>query len=188
MGYEDALVVLGERVDGHERQLEELERERAVLLLLLAKRLESGHEVLEQDGDQLVGNVLEVRNLLVLRDEKRLRDGEDVPVDERLLDVEVHVRGPDLLENVVVEVEQDLNKQVERLLLVSRVLDGVVIGEQTRLGLEQSTEQCAGGWRSAEDPELVEERPDAVQEGLDQIPNVDEEVEVCRSREEKSVP
>lgn len=90
-----------------------------------------------------MGDILEMRNLLVLGDEKRLGNGEDVPVDERLLDVEVHVRGPDLLENVVVEVEQDLNKQVERLLLVSRVLDGVIIGEQTRLGLEQSTEQCA---------------------------------------------
>jgi hypothetical protein len=167
MRNEDGLVVLGKRVDGHEGELEELERERAVLLILLAKRLEPGHQVLEQDGDELVRDVLQVGDLLVLGHEERLRDREDVAVPERLLDEKVHAGRPDLLEDVVVKVEENLDKEVERLLLVARVLDWVVKGEQARLGLEQPAEQLARRRGGAEHAQLVEERPDAVQKRLD---------------------
>jgi hypothetical protein len=145
----DGFVVLGRRVDGHEGELEQLEREGRLLLVLLAERLELAHEVLEHDGDELVGDVLEVGEGGVLGDEKGLRDVEDVRVDVALLNEEVHLRRPDLGEDVRVELEQDLNEELERLLLVPHVLERIVVGDKTELGLEELPKQVAVRRRSS---------------------------------------
>lgn len=82
MGDEDGFVVVWVGVDGHEGELEELERQRRLLPVLVSESRESLGEVVEKDGDELVGDLLDVRHRSVgarrLRrrhgDEERLRD------------------------------------------------------------------------------------------------------------------